>query len=222
MSELYRGLTIPTYADIADAPAAFKSLIDSGPIPRFADASARDAAIPTPLEGDHCYLISSHELQVYNGTAWAAPYLKLAGGSLSGQLNMGTNKIINVGDPTAALDAVNKQWVEANVAVTGHPHDAGAITTGILPVARIPDLDAAKIISGVLAIARIPTGTSSTTVAVGNHNHDAAYYTEAEVNTKLDEHFGYYSAHATTTPKKIFIQAGTPAGPATYDIWFDV
>lgn len=222
MSESYRGLTIPTYTDVADAPSAFKDLIDSGPIPRFATTAARDAAITTPLEGDHCYVIASHELQVYNGTAWAAPYLKLTGGSLTGQLNMGSNKIINVANPTAALDAVNKQWVEANVAVTGHPHDAGNITTGVLSADRVPTLDAAKIGSGVLAVARIPTGTTSTTVSLGDHIHDPRYYTENEMNGLLDDHHGYYSAQATTTPKKIFIQAGTPASPAIYDIWFDL
>ena len=34
---------------------------------------------------------------------------------------------------------------------------------------------AADITSGTFAIARIPTGTSSTTVALGNHNHSSLY-----------------------------------------------
>lgn len=48
---------------------------------------------------------------------------------------------------------------------------ASKITSGIFAVARIPDLPASKITSGVFNIARIPTGTTSTTVALGNHKH---------------------------------------------------
>ena len=67
--------------------------------------------------------------------------------------------------------------------------DASKIASGVLAVARIPNLDASKIASGVLALARIPslpasqitsgqfsisripTGTSGSTVALGNHLH---------------------------------------------------
>jgi hypothetical protein len=44
---------------------------------KYADASARDAAIPSPSEGQTVYLISLKTIQVYNGTTWTA----IAGGS---------------------------------------------------------------------------------------------------------------------------------------------
>jgi len=127
MSEGYRGLTIPSYADAADNPAAFKDLIDSGPIPRFADASARDAALTSPTEGEHCYLLSSSKLQVYNGATWEEPYLPLAGGTLTGQLNMSTNKIINVDDPTVNGDAMNLGYADANYSDIAHSHGASGL-----------------------------------------------------------------------------------------------
>lgn len=41
----------------------------------------------------------------------------------------------------------------------------------LVPVAQIPNLDASKITSGVIALAQLPTGTTSTTVSLGNHTH---------------------------------------------------
>jgi len=36
----------------------------------FTNSTARDAALPTPLEGMVCYLTASDHFQVYNGSAW--------------------------------------------------------------------------------------------------------------------------------------------------------
>lgn len=38
----------------------------------FADATARDAAITAPAEGQHCYLESDDSLLYYSGSAWLA------------------------------------------------------------------------------------------------------------------------------------------------------
>lgn len=48
---------------------------------------------------------------------------------------------------------------------------AGDIASGTFTTNRIPNLDAAKIASGTFDVSRIPTGTSGTTVALGNHTH---------------------------------------------------
>lgn len=37
----------------------------------FADSTARDAQITSPVEGMFCYLADTNELQFYNGSAWA-------------------------------------------------------------------------------------------------------------------------------------------------------
>ena len=36
----------------------------------FADATARDAALPIPTEGMHCFLLDTDTLQYYDGSAW--------------------------------------------------------------------------------------------------------------------------------------------------------
>lgn len=68
---------------------------------------------------------------------------------------------------------------------------AGDINSGTFNTARIPDLDSAKITTGTFDIARIPTGSSSTTVSIGNHGHSAATgstdgFLSAADKTKLD------------------------------------
>ena len=38
----------------------------------FADSTARDAQITSPVEGQFCYLADSNVLQFYNGSSWAS------------------------------------------------------------------------------------------------------------------------------------------------------
>ena len=45
----------------------------------FADAAARDAAITSPTEGQHCFLSDTDALQYYTGSSWVA-----AGGAEGG------------------------------------------------------------------------------------------------------------------------------------------
>lgn len=70
------------------------------------------------------------------------------------------------------------------VAVGNHTHDYVATAdkgqangvasldgSALVPTAQVPSLDAAKITTGTLGIARLPVGTSSSTVAAGDHAH---------------------------------------------------
>ncbi len=41
-------------------------------IPVFASSTARDAAITSPAEGQHCFLSDTDALQYYTGSAWVA------------------------------------------------------------------------------------------------------------------------------------------------------
>jgi hypothetical protein len=93
-------------------------------------------------------------------------------------------------------------------AAASHNHAAGDITTGVLAVARIPDLDAGKITTGTFAAARIPgldaskitTGTmdvarlpanidadtldgkDSSEFVTSTHNHDSTYVKLSDLN----------------------------------------
>jgi hypothetical protein len=40
-------------------------------VAKFADATARDAAITSPTAGQHCYLVDVGQTQSYTGSSWA-------------------------------------------------------------------------------------------------------------------------------------------------------
>lgn len=71
--------------------------------------------------------------------------------TMTADLAMGSNKITGLAAPSSANDAARKTDLDSQT------HAAGDIT------------------SGTLAIARIPTGTTSSTVSLGNHNHSSTY-----------------------------------------------
>ena len=58
----------------------------------FADATARDAAVTSPQEGNACYLKDTDNIMVYSGSAWV---IKSGAAGGSNQYYAGKNKIIN-------------------------------------------------------------------------------------------------------------------------------
>ncbi|MGV9001919.1 MAG: hypothetical protein ACOH18_03095 [Candidatus Saccharimonadaceae bacterium] len=70
---------------------------------------------------------------------------------------------------------------------------AGDITSGTFATARIPNLDSSKLTTGTLDITRVPTGSSSTTVALGNHNHDTNYAALAHAHNAADVTSGTFN-----------------------------
>jgi hypothetical protein len=69
------GFAYPLTDDQVDVPAHIKNAIDSiGPYSnmRFANASARDALLTSPIEGMKCWLNDINAVTVYTGSAWVA------------------------------------------------------------------------------------------------------------------------------------------------------
>ena len=96
----------------------------------FANSTARDAQITSPIEGQFCYLADSNVLQLYNGSSWAG-YIdegdissvvagtNISGGGTSGAvtLNLAIDAAVAFADQTASA-IVLKDYAETDVAVT--------------------------------------------------------------------------------------------------------
>ena len=78
------------------------------------DFTGADLTVKTPTAGaspaTKAY-VDSKITNLENGST-ALPYVKKAGDSMNGVLNMSNNKVTNVADPTANGDAVNKKYVD--------------------------------------------------------------------------------------------------------------
>ena len=135
-----------------------------------------------------------------------AGYVPLAGGTMTGLLVLS-------GEPSLDLHAATKLYVDTLVAEL--PTDWDDITgkPSVFPP-DTHDHEAGDITSGVFAIGRIPTGTSSSTVALGNHTH--AYISSTTPTNTVANSFAAYRI------RNIIIQSGTPSatGRETGDLWF--
>jgi hypothetical protein len=97
------------------------------------------------------------------------------------------NKVIAGSNVTVSYDAITGETTLSAAAATGTPGSttvttvagrvgdvvltAGDINSGTFNASRIPNLDAGILTTGSLNIARVPTGTTGTTVSLGNHTH---------------------------------------------------
>jgi Chaperone of endosialidase len=120
MSEVYKGQVIPLYSDPADGPGSFRDLVDSGPVPRFATAAERNAAIPTPIAGQIAYRADAKAggaLEIYSAGAWKDT---VAGLALTAHTHPGSNITSDI--PVAHIPAL----------------PASIITSGTIAAARLP------------------------------------------------------------------------------------
>ena len=155
MSEVWKGIVVPLYTDAADGPGDFRRMVDSGPLPRYDTAAARDASIPSPVKGQVIYrgdAIAGGTLEFYNGTTWVV---------------IGADKA-----PTTHTHLATQ--ISTQLAAWQIPYLYGEIiNTGTIARERLPG-----------AWYGYP-GVVDLNALAGNHLHDHAYYQEWEINTIL-------------------------------------
>jgi hypothetical protein len=71
-------LTLPASDPVSENQATRKSYVDSQSVRVFASTAARDAAIPTPAEGQQVYLTDTNRQMFYDGSAWRDAVLQTA------------------------------------------------------------------------------------------------------------------------------------------------
>ncbi len=128
---------------------------------------------------------------VDNTSDSAKPISSATQTALNGKANTThTHAATDVTSGTFALARLPTGTTAATVALGAHTHSAADITSGVLgtsiipaldaakitsgtfDTARIPSLAASKITSGTMALAQLPTGTTSSTIAIGDHKHN--------------------------------------------------
>lgn len=144
------------------------------------------------------------------GVQTGQAFLPLGGGTMTGPLTLS-------GPPVSSLHAATKAYVDSLVgaapawsAITGKPSTFPPSTH------THPGSD----LSSDVPISRVPTGTSSTTVSLGNHNHSGVYealghgHGEYAANTALLAHQG--------TSSQILVSGSGPSGGQNGDIWLQI
>lgn len=115
----------------------------------------------------HTYVPTSEK-----GAAFGVASLDSAGHVPLAQLPPAVVAVTSVngetGDVVLSAADVGALATTARGAVNGV---ASLDSSTLVPVAQIPNISAAKVTSGTLDIARVPTGTSGTTVSLGDHTH---------------------------------------------------
>lgn len=94
-----QGFPVPTSGDHPDIPGDLLKLataIEKRVMGVYATAAARDAAIPTPVDGQFAYLQNNDTVQIYQNTAWVTfppPQVSITSGT-----SVPTNATGNNGD----------------------------------------------------------------------------------------------------------------------------
>lgn len=103
----FTGGTLQVAAPTRPADAATKQYVDA------AVGQATDPALTARVEAlETSQTQQDTEIANLKNGSTALPYVKKAGDSMTGVLNMSNNKVTNVADPTANGDAVNKKYVD--------------------------------------------------------------------------------------------------------------
>jgi len=99
--------------------AAWGQAVTTRVVNVYQNAAARDAAIPTPEDGQLAYLIDEDLLTVrIAGVLWVTmgvgTFVQVSGDTMDGDLSMGSHSLTGLPTPSAATDAVPRDWANDN------------------------------------------------------------------------------------------------------------
>ena len=165
IEELGGGGGVSSWNDLTDKPSTFPPSTHTHPLSELTQSSATSGQVVT-----------------WNGTAWV-PQTPSGGGGVTSYNDLTdvpstfppdahTHEIADTTGLQASLDGKQAAGSYAESAHTHAISDTTGLQTALDAKASSSHTHAAAdITSGTLALARIPTGTTSSTVALGNHTH---------------------------------------------------
>lgn len=134
----------------------------------------------------HSNYLTSSSLSGYAKTSDLSNYLPLTGGSISGNVDISGADYLTLNDTSLMVNGgniefTNDGWVfidktagdGGDIVFKIGENETQSIDERFAPISHTHA--ASAITSGIFAIGRIPTGTTSSTVARGDHNHDSKY-----------------------------------------------
>lgn len=143
--EIYQGDTLlANAADLADITEQLQLVEDTAnaAMPKAGGAFTGAVTVQTPTEDTNPATKQYVDTAVSEVSQDLSNYLPLAGGTMTGPVNMGSQKVTSLADPTANADAANKQYVDQQVA-TALPLSGGALTGAVTVQAPTADMNPA-------------------------------------------------------------------------------
>jgi len=138
----------------ASGTSTFNNVTISGALDMDSGTSATITGLATPTNS------SDAATKGYVDTADALK-LNLTGGTLSGALAMGTNKITGLGTPTADADAVTKSYVDAIAQGIDAKASVVAASTANLTLSAAQTIDGVSVIAGDRVLVKDQTTTAN-------------------------------------------------------------
>jgi hypothetical protein len=162
-------------------------------------------------------------------TTALATKLPKAGGTMTGAIAMGTNKVTGLGAPTAGTDATTKTYVDAGDAL--QVLKAGDTMSGVLAMGanKITGLADPTAAQDAVTKAYVDTTNASNTAAADSASNAATSESNAAdsaTDSANSATASGNSASAAATSLATFTgqyvsQSSAPSSPSTGDLWFD-
>ena len=162
-------------------------------------------------------------------TTALATKLPKAGGTMTGAIAMGTNKVTGLGAPTAGTDATTKTYVDAGDAL--QVLKAGDTMSGVLAMGanKITGLADPTAAQDAVTKAYVDTTNASNTAAAGSASAAATSATASANSATASANSATASANSATASAsslstfqgQYVSQSSAPSSPSTGDLWFD-
>jgi hypothetical protein len=164
----------------------------------FANATARDAAVTSPQEGNACYLKDTDVIQVYTGSTWAA---QSASNPISANIVDAKGDII----AATAADTVSRLAVGANDTVLTADSSTATGLKWATPAG-----------GGMTLLSTTTLSGASTTITTDFTGYKSAYISIADVDLSANDGFGMKINNSLITQMTLAYQVGA-AATLTYE-----